>query len=72
MDGIVGGTTPAAGSFTTVSLSNALQLAVFADAAARDAAITAPAAGMLCFLTDNGSGAEKAQVYAGSAWVDLH
>ena len=72
VDGIVGGTTPAAGSFTTVSLSDALQLAVFADATARDAAITAPAAGMLCFLTDNGSGAEKAQVYAGSAWVDLH
>ena len=72
VDGIVGGTTPAAGSFTTVSLSNELQLAVFADATARDAAITSPAAGMLCFLTDNGSGAEKAQVYAGSAWVDLH
>ena len=72
VDGIVGGTTPAAGSFTTVSLSDALQLAVFADATARDAAITSPAAGMLCFLTDNGSGAEKAQVYAGSAWVDLH
>lgn len=72
IDGIVGGNTPAAGSFTTVSLSNALQLAVFANATARDAAITSPAAGMLCFLTDNGSGAEKAQVYAGSAWVDLH
>jgi len=72
IDGIVGGTTPAAGSFTTVSLSDALQLAVFADGTARDAAITSPAAGMLCFLTDNGSAASKAQVYDGSAWVDLH
>jgi hypothetical protein len=72
VDGIVGGTTPAAGSFTTVSLSDALQLAVFADGTARDAAITAPAAGMLCFLTDNGSAVSKAQVYDGSAWVDLH
>lgn len=72
LDGIVGGSTPAAGSFTTVSASGAIQLAVFADGTARDAAIAAPAAGMLCFLTDNGSAASKAQVYDGSAWVDLH
>ena len=72
IDGVVGGTTPAAGSFTTVSLSDALQLAVFADGTARDAAITVPAAGMLCFVTDNGSAVSKAQVYDGSAWVDLH
>ena len=72
VDGIVGGTTPAAGSFTTVSLSDALQLAVFADGTARDAAITVPAAGMLCFVSDNGSAVAKAQVYDGSAWVDLH
>ena len=72
VDGIVGGTTPAAGSFTTVSLSDALQLAVFADGTARDAAISAPAAGMLCFVSDNGSAVAKAQVYDGSAWVDLH
>ena len=72
IDGIVGGTTPAAGSFTTVSLSDALQLAVFADGTARDAAITSPAAGMLCFVSDNGSAVAKAQVYDGSGWVDLH
>jgi len=72
VDGIVGGTTPAAGSFTTVSLSDALQLAVFADGTARDATITSPAAGMLCFVSDNGSAVAKAQVYDGSAWVDLH
>ena len=72
VDGIVGGTTPAAGSFTTVSLSDALQLAVFADGTARDAAITSPAAGMLCFVSDNGSAVAKAQVYDGSVWVDLH
>ena len=72
VDGIVGGTTPAAGSFTTVSLSDALQLAVFADGTARDATISAPAAGMLCFVSDNGSAVAKAQVYDGSVWVDLH
>ena len=59
----------AGASFTA---TNHFQLPVFADGTARDAAITSPAAGMMCFLTDNGSGSEKAQVYAGSAWVDLH
>ena len=56
-------------SFTA---SNHFQLPVYADGTARDSAIITPAAGMMCFLTDNGSGSEKAQVYAGSAWVDLH
>ena len=59
----------AGASFTA---TNHFQLPVYADGTARDAAITSPAAGMMCFLTDNGSGSEKAQVYAGSAWVDLH
>ena len=62
------------GSITGASFTatNHFQLPVYADGTARDAAITSPAAGMMCFLTDNGSGSEKAQVYAGSAWVDLH
>ena len=43
-------------------------LVKFADATARDAAITSPVAGMMVFVTD----VAKAQVYTGSAWVDLH
>jgi len=54
------------------TVTGALQLQVYADTTARDAAITSPAAGMMVFLTDNGSAAPKAQVYDGSAWVDLH
>jgi hypothetical protein len=73
IDGVVGGTTPAAGSFTTVGLSDALQLAVFADATARDAAITSPSAGQVVFVTD-GDGASNPQFhgYTGVAWVSLN
>jgi len=38
---------------------------VFADATARDAAITAPAEGQHCFLEDT----DALQYYTGSAWV---
>jgi len=38
---------------------------VFADATARDAAITAPAEGYHCFLKDT----DALQYYTGSAWV---
>jgi hypothetical protein len=41
---------------------------VFADATARDAAITAPEAGMMVFVTD----VTKFQGYDGSAWVNLN
>jgi hypothetical protein len=40
-------------------------IAVFASAAARDAAITSPAEGQHCFLKDT----DALQYYTGSAWV---
>ena len=67
IDGIVGGTTPAAGSFTTASTSVHFQAAVHADTTARDAAITSPAAGMVAYLTAT----NKLQVYTGSAWETI-
>jgi len=67
IDGVVGGTTPAAGSFTTASTSVHFQAAVHADTTARDAAITSPAAGMVAYLTAT----NKLQVYTGSAWETI-
>ena len=67
IDGVVGGTTPAAGSFTTLSSSTHFQAAVYADTTARDAAITSPAAGMVAYLTAT----NKLQVYTGSAWETI-
>ena len=67
IDGIVGGTTPAAGSFTTASTSVHFQAAVHADTSARDAAISSPAAGMVAYLTAT----NKLQVYTGSAWETI-
>lgn len=54
------------------TVTGALQLQVYADVSARNTAIPSPSAGMMVFLTDNGSATPKAQVYDGSAWVDLH
>ncbi len=48
--------------------SPVLQPGVYADDAARDAAVTAPAAGMIIFNTTN----TKFQGYTGAAWVDLN
>jgi hypothetical protein len=48
--------------------NNAIKLAVYADDAARDAAITAPTAGMMVFNTTG----TKFQGYTGAAWVDLN
>lgn len=45
-----------------------LQPGTYADATARDAAITSPAAGMMVFVTD----VAKFQGYDGSAWVNLN
>ena len=45
-----------------------LKPGVYADTAARDAAITAPEAGMMIFLTTG----TKFQGYTGGAWVDLN
>ena len=67
IDGIVGGTTPAAGSFTTASTSVHFQAAVHATVSARDAAIPSPAAGMVAYLTS----LNKLQVYTGSAWETI-
>ena len=67
IDGVIGGNTPAAGSFTTASTSVHFQAAVHADTTARDAAITSPAAGMVAYLTAT----NKLQVYTGSAWETI-
>ena len=50
------------------TFSGAIKLAVYADATARDAAITAPTAGMMVFNTTG----TKFQGYTGAAWVDLN
>jgi hypothetical protein len=50
------------------TFSGAIKLAVYADAAARDDAITAPTAGMMIFNTTG----TKFQGYTGAAWVDLN
>jgi hypothetical protein len=55
----------AGASFTA---SNHVQLAVHATTTARDSAISSPAAGMMIYLTAT----NKAQVYNGTAWTDLH
>jgi hypothetical protein len=50
------------------AFSGAITLAIYADNTARDAAITAPAAGMMVFNTTG----TKFQGYTGAAWVDLN
>lgn len=55
-------------SSTEVASTVPIKLAVYADATARDAAITSPTAGMMIFLTAG----TKFQGYTGSAWVDLN
>ena len=55
----------AGASFTA---SNHVQLAVHATTTARDSAISSPAAGMMIYLTAT----NKAQVYNGTSWTDLH
>lgn len=52
----------------TAEFGGAVKLAVYANATARDAAITAPTAGMMVFNTTS----TKFQGYTGSAWVDLN
>ena len=42
-------------------------ITVFANATARNAAITSPTEGMHCYLSD----ADQTQSYSGSAWVQL-
>ena len=50
------------------SATGAFQNPVYADDAARDAAIPTPAAGMTVFNTTN----TKLQLYTGAAWVDCN
>jgi hypothetical protein len=52
----------------TVKATQYIQTAVYADSAARDAAITAPQAGQMVFVTN----LLKFQGYTGSGWVDLN
>ncbi len=56
------------GSNRQTTFNGAIKLAVYADDAARDAAITSPSAGMMVFNTTG----TKFQGYTGSAWVDLN
>tara|TARA_B110000208_G_C11784466_1_gene435095 strand:- start:2294 stop:3109 length:816 start_codon:yes stop_codon:yes gene_type:complete len=51
-----------------ISSSGTITPGIYADAAARDAAITSPTAGMMVFVTD----ITKFQGYTGSAWADLN
>ena len=48
--------------------AGAFKLYNYADATARDAALTSPEAGMMVYITDT----NKAQVYNGTSWIDLH
>lgn len=52
----------------TLDVRGAIKPGVYADNAARDAAITSPVAGMMVFNTTG----TKFQGYTGSAWVDLN
>tara|TARA_R110000737_G_scaffold307204_1_gene315050 strand:- start:326 stop:796 length:471 start_codon:yes stop_codon:yes gene_type:complete len=51
-------------SGATVTATNSVKMAVYADDTARDAAITSPTAGQMVFKTD----IAKLQFYNGSAW----
>jgi len=51
-----------------IKASGSITPGIFADASARDTAISSPAAGMMVFLTAG----TKFQGYTGSAWVDLN
>ena len=51
-----------------LEVGGAIKPGVYADAAARDAAITSPVAGMIVFVTD----VTQFQGYTGSAWVALN
>jgi len=55
-----------------LEVGGAIKPGVYADVAARDAAITAPVAGMMVFLTDDGTGAARFQGYDGASWVNLN
>ena len=63
------GNTRMASVTTGVNMTaGAFKLYNYADATARDAALTSPEAGMMVYITDT----NKAQVYNGTSWIDLH
>lgn len=56
-----------------LDVEGAIKPGVYADAAARDAAITAPVAGMMVFVTDgDGAGNPQFHGYTGVGWVSLN
>jgi hypothetical protein len=55
-------------SSTAITVTVPFQVVTYADATARDAAITSPAAGMIVFLT----GVSKFSGYNGAAWDNLN
>ena len=63
---ITGGIVIATGNVSgaTVTATNSVKMAVYADNTARDAAIASPIAGQMVFKTD----IAKLQFYNGSAW----
>jgi len=52
----------------TLEVGGAIKPGVYADAAARDAAITSPVAGMIVYVTD----VNKHQGYNGTTWNDFY
>lgn len=65
---VVNSSLTSVGTLTSLRVDGYIKQPVYADAAARNAAITAPEAGMTVFLTST----LKFQGYTGSAWVDLN
>jgi len=63
----------ATGTFTsnTVKATSDMQIPSYADAAARDAAITAPSTGSMVLLLDNGAGDTVTTIYDGTSWRSL-
>ena len=57
----------------TTDFNAAVKFATYADASARDAAITSPAAGQVVFVVDgDGAGNPQFQGYTGVAWASLN
>lgn len=52
-------------------IMSSLKLSPFATTTARDTQIGTPQAGMITFVTDNGSAVPKLQCYDGTTWRDL-
>jgi len=55
----------------SLSVTQFINFPTYANATARNAAITAPTQGMVILIIDNGSAATKLQAYISSSWIDL-